>query len=250
MAQPKTTTTRNNRLHKTGRKPMQRAKGAKSKPKRSLIAPLAGILVMVVIFGLLNNQLIAAQFIQRTRADLRFQTQSAPVITKIDANAPSELAIPVLGVTAPIIDEPSIRESDIQNSLQKGVVHYANTAYPGQKGNVVIFGHSSGAIWTAGDYKFVFTRLGALKTDDFITVNYKGVHYTYKVTDSTVIPPTDFSVVQPTSTPQLTLITCTPVGTNKNRLVVRARQISPDPNTAQAGIGATTHTVTAGTLPK
>lgn len=248
MAQP--TTIRNNHSHKTTRKPKQRVRGAKSKPKMSLVAPLAGVLAMVVIFGLLNNQLIAAQFIQRTRTDLGYQAQFVPAATKIDQNAPSELAIPLLGVTAPIIFEPSVRESDIQGSLKKGVIHYANTAYPGQKGNVVIFGHSSGALWTTGDYKFIFTRLNALKTDDFITVSYKGVRYTYKVTDSKVIPPTDFSVVQPTSTPQLTLITCTPVGTNKNRLVVYAHQISPEPTTARDGIDATVHTVTAGTLPK
>ena len=238
------------KVMKTGKKSKKTAKVAKSKPKKSMLAPLAGISAMVFIFALLNSQLIAAQIIQRTNVQRESLVQSITMSTKIDVNAPSEIKISSLGITAPVIDEPSIREADIQNSLKSGVVHYANTAYPGQNGNVVIFGHSSGVIWTAGDYKFVFTRLNALKSDDLVNVSFKGVQYTYKVTDSTVVPPTDFSVVQQTSTPQLTLITCTPGGTNKNRLVIHARQSSPDPSKVKPADDATAHTTTAGTLPK
>jgi sortase (surface protein transpeptidase) len=36
-------------------------------------------------------------------------------------------------------------------------------------------------------------------------------------------------VLNPTDEPTLTLITCTPVGTSKNRLIVTARQIVPNP---------------------
>jgi len=37
-----------------------------------------------------------------------------------------------------------------------------------------------------------------------------------------VVPPTELSVKAPTADPVLTLITCDPPGTTKNRLVVRA----------------------------
>jgi len=244
-------TTKVGKTGKTRKLPKNRAKASKTTPKKSILAPLAGILVMVLGFGLLNSQLIAAQIVQRTRVtSVPAQSQVISRSTHSNVNDPPALTLPQLGIVAPIIDEPSVQESDIQNSLKRGVVHYANTAYPGQKGNVVLFGHSSGLVWSAGDYKFVFTRLNALKTNDLISVNFKGVRYTYKVADSTVVPPTDFSVVQQTSTTQLTLITCTPVGTSKNRLVVHALQVSPDPATIKAIDDAATRTVTAGTLPK
>jgi sortase A len=60
-------------------------------------------------------------------------------------------------------------------------------------------------------------------------IDYNGNRYIYRVTETKVVPPTDFSVVQQTKVSQLTIITCTPVGTNTNRLVVHAKQIFPYP---------------------
>ncbi len=233
------------------RKPRKAKKTAKTSPKKSVVAPLAGVLVMILGFCLLNSQLIAAQIIQRTHKDMpAVQVQKTLSTDRIDGNTSSKLIIPKLGVTAPVIDEPSIQESDIQNSRKKGVIHYANTAYPGQKGNVVIFGHSSGPLWQGGDYKFIFTRLNALSIGSTILLTYNGIQYSYQVTDSVIVSPTDFSVVQKTNEPQLTLITCTPVGTSRDRLVVRARQISPDPKTLKTVGEASLQTVTAGRLPQ
>jgi sortase A len=47
-----------------------------------------------------------------------------------------------------------------------------------------------------------------------------------------VVPPTDIDVLQPSSEPTLTLITCFPfyyVGSAPNRFIVRARQKGPSP---------------------
>jgi hypothetical protein len=45
--------------------------------------------------------------------------------------------------------------------------------------------------------------------------------------DSKVVAPTDLSVLNQGSDNNLTLITCTPVGTSAKRLIIVARQISP-----------------------
>jgi sortase A len=141
--------------------------------------------------------------------------------------------IPKINVDAPVVtDMRSYDPGAVQSALQRGVVQYGVTANPGQKGNVVMAGHSSGQLWAPGEYKFVFTMLDKLVRDDRIIVDYKGTRYIYRVDSTRVVPPTDLTVLQQTEEPQLTLITCTPVGTNKNRLIVTARQVSPAPDTA------------------
>jgi sortase A len=112
------------------------------------------------------------------------------------------------------------------------VVHYGSTALPGQAGNVALFGHSSNDWWEPGNYKFVFVLLDKLAPGDKVTVDFQSKRYTYEVTSSKVVEPTDVGVLAPTSTPTLTLITCSPPGTSLRRLIVTAKQVDPDPNKA------------------
>jgi len=200
--------------------------------RHNVLPPVLGILMMLGILGLLNAQWIIAQ------VQYRFITPPPIAITVasvnvIDPNAPPKIVIPKINLSAPIIiDEKSYEEDKVQLALRNGVVQYGTSANPGQKGNTVIVGHSSGQLWAPGDYKFVFTLLDKLVKNDRILIDYKGVQYVYRVEDSKVVIPSNVSVVQPTDDPRLTLITCTPVGTNKNRLVITARQVSPKPETA------------------
>jgi sortase A len=112
------------------------------------------------------------------------------------------------------------------------VVHYANTALPGQIGNNVIVGHSSNNFFNGGKYKFAFVLLDRLQIGDTFMLNYEGTRYVYRVFNRKVVEPTDFSLIQPTDKPVATLITCDPPGTSWQRLIIQGEQISPDPNTA------------------
>jgi LPXTG-site transpeptidase (sortase) family protein len=155
-------------------------------------------------------------------------------------SAAPELAIPKINVVAPVVFESSLKNADILGALQSGVIHYANTAMPGQAGNAVIFGHSSEDWWQPGGYKFIFVLLDKLTVGDRVSVDYQSQKYSYVVTGSRVVEATDFSVLSPTATPTLTLITCSPVGTSLRRLVVTARQVDPAPSApATAAVPAT-----------
>jgi sortase A len=167
-------------------------------------------------------------------------TSAGTVVT-----ADNIIDIPKINVHAPVIYEPSVDEAAIETALQNGVVHYGNTAIPGQNGNVAIFGHSSNDWWEPGNFKFVFVLLDKLVPGDTITVDYNAKAYTYKVTGSKVVEPTDVGVLKPTATPTLTLITCSPPGTSLRRLVVTAEQVSPNPSQV-AGATKTTATSAAG----
>lgn len=105
---------------------------------------------------------------------------------------------------------------------------------PGQKGNTVLSGHSSNDWFDFGDVKFVFATLDRLKADDIIYLHYNATRYTYQVTETTIVLPTELSALQlGNDKPMLTLITCTPLGTSEKRLLVFAEQISPDPAIAE-----------------
>ena len=195
--------------------------------RRHLLPPFIGLVMAFAVFGLMNSQIIVAKISEKT-----YQTP-APTAT-VPESAPVDSApkiiINSIGVKAPVIyDQRTVDEGAFQYALRSGVVHYPNTALPGKPGNVVIFGHSSGQVWAPGDYKFIFTHLEKLKDDDRIYIEYEGVRYIYSITGSKVVPPTQMSVLNPTADNTLTLITCTPVGTSKNRLIVTAKQIVPKP---------------------
>lgn len=199
--------------------------------RQHLLPPLLGVFLTFIVFGLLNSQWISAQAYYMSN---RSQPAGNVVVTPHAPDKQSaQIQIPKIGVNAPVVyNEKSYQEQKIQSALQRGVVHYGTTALPGQAGNAVLLGHSSGQLWTPGEYKFVFTLLDRLSAGDTILLDYKGTRYIYKVTSTKVVPPSDISVIGHTETPTLTLITCTPVGTDKNRLIISARQVVPDPKTA------------------
>lgn len=210
--------------------------------RKHIVPPVVGIVVMASVLGLLNGELLMAQWRYRTAerttvsaVALPTPPPSAPAQAP-DPNAPSELSIPAINVKAPIVfDEPSTNEGKVQMALRRGVVRYGQTGTPGQPGNTVILGHSSGQPWAPGDYKWIFTLLDKLQPGDHIQISYQGIEYIYKITGSEVVAPDNLSILTPTAGPTLTLVTCTPVGTSKNRLVVRATQISPVPTAAETG---------------
>lgn len=159
----------------------------------------------------------------------------SPDPTELSVNPPdNRIMIPKIGQNIPIKEiEPTNLlqqnwhglEEDIQNGLKDGVVHYPGTALPGQRGNVFITGHSSYYLWDPGRYKDVFALLHELALGDTITVFYNENRYDYKVTEIKVVHPNEVNVLQQTDDKRITLMTCTPIGTALNRLIVIAEQV-------------------------
>jgi len=151
-----------------------------------------------------------------------------PPIVRVDpqpvVNYKPELIISKIGVRAPLMI--NIEPELIVTKLKSGVVQYAGTAHPGEVGNAVIVGHSSDYPWSDGKYKTVFALLDKLEVGDKIVIPYQSDKFVYAVTSSKVVRPTDLSVLKKSTTPTLTLLTCYPVGTTRNRLIVTAKLIS------------------------
>jgi sortase A len=146
--------------------------------------------------------------------DFKFEKSGAPRIQSYT------ISIPKLKLN-------NVNVSTIDNDLTKHLVNYQGTALPADKGNTVIFGHSTlPQLYDARSYKTVFTFLYELAPGDEIDANVANVTYKYKVESVTVVDPNNTSVLQQNYDDSfLTLVTCTPPGTIWKRLVVRSRLI-------------------------
>lgn len=142
----------------------------------------------------------------------------------------NSLYVPKIKVSAPVVWDVTGGDdlnADMLKALQRGVVRYPQTALPNQIGNVFLTGHSSNYWWEKGGYKTIFALLDRLVVGDIIYVKYNGTLYTYKVNGQKVVKPNETSVLDPTKTPTLSLMTCTPTGTSLLRRIVTASLVSP-----------------------
>lgn len=208
-------------------------------PPRSMPSRLKPLLSAIIVFAVVLAAFKAPIFYYQLKYlfESPKTSQTANNSTAQVATTPT-LTIPKINVSAPIVFEPSIAEVNVQKALESGVVHYGNTAKPGEVGNSVLFGHSSNDWDKPGGYKFIFVLLEKLAVGDTYTIDYEGTRYEYQIYERKVILATDVGVVAPTSEPTSTLITCWPTGTSQKRLIVRGKQVSPEPkangNVAQA----------------
>ena len=147
----------------------------------------------------------------------------------IQASSPEPtIKIPSIGVDAPVIyDEVRTEDNAVQKALERGVLHFGKSALPGEVGNAIFVGHSSNLPWVPGNYKFVFALLDKVQIGQDIVLEYNGTRYTYRINDSKIVSPENIAVLEDSTTSKLTLITCTPVGSNSQRLVVSAELIAP-----------------------
>ena len=200
--------------------------------------PIVATLTVVLVFLFLQfNQIIVGQVMAYV-APGNMSPDSIVIDPTVSVAVSDEpkLIIPVLNIEAPVAyDVPNDNESTLK-AMENGLAHYCipgACAHPGEKGNTVISGHRTNGIYQTGDYKFIFLKLDQLKPGDIIYANYKGKRYTYSVTRSEVVDPSNTqSVITDGKKPTMTLITCTPIGSAAKRLLVHAEQIAPDPNTA------------------
>jgi sortase A len=119
----------------------------------------------------------------------------------------TRIRIPVIDVDAPVV------EGDDWESLKRGAGHHIGSANPGERGNCVISAHND-------IYGEIFRRLPDLELGDVVEVYTESQVYRYEVTQKRIIEPTEVSVLYPTSSPVLTLISCYPYGIDTHRIVV------------------------------
>lgn len=103
--------------------------------------------------------------------------------------------------------------------VDMGVWHIPRSSTPDKGSNTVLAGHR----FTYKDpSSAVFYHLDKVEIGDPIVAVYGGKLYTYRVNEKKIVEPTDVYVEDPTDDERLTLYTCHPLWSNKQRLVLVA----------------------------
>ena len=223
----------------------------KIRTSRHFVPILSALVVMSAFLFLQFESVIASQIrYYISPGSIKAQDIILDAGTSTKVSREPRIIIPKINVDSPVVyDIQTWEEAPVQAGLKRGVVHYnlpGASANPGEKGNAAFLGHSSGSVFNDNPYKFIFVQLEQLTQGDKFYLNYNGTRYTYLVTKTETILPSEVTkLITPATKPIATLITCTPVGTNYKRFVVYADQISPDPTAATA----TNTSTTAGSTP-
>ena len=141
--------------------------------------------------------------------NLRPLVQALPpvIIPTPSARQATRIVIPSIQVDAPIV------QGDGWEQLRRGVGQHIGTASPGQKGNLVLSAHND-------IFGEIFKNLDVLMPGDTVTINTMGEQFTYVIKGTEIVDPTAVSVMGPTTTPTLTLISCYPYLIDNKRIVV------------------------------
>lgn len=161
-----------------------------------------------------------------------------PTPTPIPA-PPTRIVIPAIGVDAPIVPvswytvEVEGRTQAMWDLPDEYAVGWHETSVTlGRPGNTVLNGHNT----TRGE---VFRDLYTLDVGDEIIVYADETPYTYTVAQMLILPeagqPLEVRIqnaqyIQPTDDERLTLVTCHPYGSLRNRLIVIAFPGAGDPH--------------------
>jgi sortase A len=124
------------------------------------------------------------------------------------------IQIQAINVDAPVV------QGDSWDQLKKGIGQHVGSADPGQPGNAVFSAHDD----VFGE---IFRNLDRLQPGDQVLLFTAQQQYVYVVTNSLIVAPTQVEVMNPTSDPTLTLISCYPYMVDKKRIVVFAKLQNP-----------------------
>lgn len=214
-----------------------RNRAQKVRKSRHFVPIISALAVMLIFSFIQYNQFLVAQvmaYVSPGQVDPNNIVVDPTVAVEVGPDP--KLIIPKINVDVPVFYDIGNDYNSQMAAMAKGVAQFAipgASAHPGENGNTALAGHSSNDLFDGGDYKFIFSQLDRLQVGDSIYADYHGTRYTYIVSKTQVVNPNDVSaLVMPNDKPVLTLITCTPLGTALNRLLVFADQVSPDPTTA------------------
>ena len=141
---------------------------------------------------------------------------TGPPVTAARTTAPPEgepigdIRIPVIGVNQVMVEGTDTPD------LRKGPGHYIGTPLPGQRGNAAVAGHRT-------TYGHPFYNLDAVKVGDPIVLTTLQGIFVYDTTKSSVVSPSDASVLRNQVANLITLTTCNPRFSASTRLVVQAK---------------------------
>jgi sortase A len=214
----------------------------------------AGLLILLfVVYQLWGTNLAEARSQDRLRGEFADALAESPVVsappsrpgapTTTPAPIPAPpppptgeavaiLRIPKIGLEKAVVEGVGVKD------LQKGPGHYPSTPMPGQPGNAAIAGHRT-------TYGAPFNRIDELEAGDEIEITTLQGSFRYEVSEAKIVSPKAVEVLDASGDNRLTLTSCHPKLSARQRIVViatLARDVAPAPT-----LPPTTTTTTPGT---
>ncbi len=158
----------------------------------------------------------------RLQDKLAAEFDSLDALSRGEGKPLTRIQIPAIGVTTIVVNGTS------PSALKAGAGHYPSTPLPGAKGNMAIAGHRT-------TFGRPFNKIDKLKVGNRVILTTPVARYTYRVSRAPFIThPYDWSVVSKTDDAVLTLTTCHPKGSARQRLIVRAELVKSEARPGQA----------------
>ena len=192
---------------------------------RSARIPIALALVVVGAAVALYPQATEWRYAwaQQAMAD---EVAGAPATAEVVGATPgiqAGMAMPRGAVARVVVSEIGLDAFVVQGvekaQLDRAVGHYPETPLPGEKGNAALAGHRT-------MFGHPFRHLDALKRGDTIETWTATKHAVYRVIKIDRVDPGNVGVIAPTEGSRITLTTCNPVGSARERLIVTGELVT------------------------
>jgi sortase A len=186
--------------------------------RRSL--SFASVAIMLVAVGMIGYPFYTNLYADRLQSQLDRQLSSDELRQDYEdrnvqeGDSLTRIQIPAIDVDVVVVEGVS------PSALRAGAGHYPSTPLPCEDGNVAIAGHRT-------TYGRPFHNLDLLQPGDKIILTTPIGACEYHVTEQTIVRPSDVSVVQNQGDNRLTLTTCHPKGSARQRLVISAALVGP-----------------------
>ena len=199
---------------------------------------MGSFVLYFLVYQLVGTNAVTSRGQSDLRSELQREWTATPVTPTRDPRkvTPKPVArgraLAVLDIPKIQLDNKVLVEGVGRDELRKGPGHVPSTVLPGQDGTFGISGHRT-------TYGAPFYRLNELTKGDTITVVSREAIYTYTVTRTAIVRPTDVQVLDNVKGPDgkpkatITLTTCHPRYSARQRLIVFGDLSFTSPNTGQ-----------------
>ncbi len=179
--------------------------------------PLAGDRPGHSALGILNSTNPSAQSSDANSSG----GTSGPGIGDGKIIVPDRLIVPSLDINTIVKNPSSTSITVLDNELKKGAVRYPGSGSIG-KGNMFIFGHSTGFRVVQNQAYRVFNELHKVRAGDEILLQSGSTTFVYKVKSVNKVDKNEALIKFDTTRNMLTISTCDSFGTKNDRYVVEA----------------------------
>jgi len=216
-------------------KPYKLKIGAKSRFSVSIWTIIAASAVIVLIYPFLplvvynlsnintltasqdTNEILLGNFELNPERGIDVQSSTNVQASSGEIPQGNRIVIPKIGVDIKISSF-----SNEKKALSQGAFRFPSTSTPDKGSNSAFSAHR---------YKYLppssqtFYLLDKLSVGDDFSIFWEGREYQYKVTKSFIVSPYAIEVLDPTNNPTVTFITCDPVFSTRERLIVRGELV-------------------------